>query len=199
MTLSDGDILWELAQSEALRKHPIKDLTHLPLIEPFDANNLQPASVDLTLAEEFLHYPYEQPLGISEAIRLDQVKENPPKMMAVKGCVLIPPQGFVLGRTEERVNIPDYMVASVEGKSSLARLGLFVHITAGFVDPGFRGTITLEFFNGSPRYIELVSGIRICQIAFERLIHAARRPYGSPGLGSKYQDQENTTPSKYQG
>lgn len=197
MTLCDHEIIrrWTASQIKA---DWLPDL--LPLIDPFRKENLQPASVDLTLADEFLTYPESEIMSYSNVIRLDQVKEKPVKMDRVnQKRLVVPPRGFALGRTEEWVNIPDDMVANVEGKSSLARLGIFVHITAGFIDPGFRGTITLEFFNGSPRYVELVAGIRICQIAFERMAHRAARPYGSIELGSKYQDQDKTTESRYEG
>lgn len=193
MTLSDYEIVeWCTPLPEGIPS------TRQPMIEPFIKENLQPASVDLTLAREFLRYPW-RPDDV-DPILLDQVKKHPVEMDKIEAdSVMIPPMGFMLGRTQEWVNIPANMVASVEGKSSLARLGIFVHVTAGFIDPGFRGTITLEFFNASPRYIGLVAGIHICQIAFTRMSRDAMRPYGSPGLGSKYQNQSNTTSSRYQG
>ena len=110
---------------------------------------------------------------------------------------VIHPGEFALGRTEEYVEIPDDVVARIEGKSSLGRLGLIVHATAGFVDPGFKGTLTLEITNLTRVPIKLYVGIAIAQLSFMALDAPAERPYGSPELGSHYQGQTAATESRY--
>jgi dCTP deaminase len=109
----------------------------------------------------------------------------------------IHPGEFALGRTLERVELPDDVVARIEGKSSLGRLGLIVHATAGFVDPGFRGTLTLEITNLTRVPIKLYAGLLIAQLSFMTLDAPAERPYGSEALGSHYQGQVAATESRY--
>ncbi|MFQ5861379.1 MAG: dCTP deaminase, partial [Dehalococcoidia bacterium] len=109
---------------------------------------------------------------------------------------IVQPGTFVLGTTQESVTLPDDIVARVDGKSSLGRLGLLVHATAGYVDPGWTGKLTLELSNQSQMPIALYHGMKIAQISFLRLSTAVQRPYGSPGLGSKYQGQTGPTPSR---
>jgi dCTP deaminase len=109
----------------------------------------------------------------------------------------IHPGEFVLGRTLEQVRIPDDVVARIEGKSSLGRLGLIVHATAGFVDPGFEGTLTLEITNLTRVPIKLYAGLLIAQLSFMALDRAAEHPYGSAALGSHYQGQVAATESRY--
>ena len=96
---------------------------------------------------------------------------------------------FILGVTLEHVSVPDYLVARIEGRSSLARLGLIVHTTAGYVDPGWDGRLTLELVNLNEEPIALKAGMSIAQLSVERLESPAERPYGSPGLGSKYRGE----------
>jgi dCTP deaminase len=103
----------------------------------------------------------------------------------------------VLGQTLEWVELPDDLVARLEGKSSLGRLGLLIHSTAGYVDPGWRGNLTLELSNVANLPIALYSGMRIGQISFFRMSSPVDRPYGSPELGSKYQGQSEPTASAY--
>lgn len=93
----------------------------------------------------------------------------------------------------ERVNLPDNIVAVVNGRSTLGRLGVTVHVTAGYVDPGFQGTITLEIFNCGPSRIMLFPGDRVAQLVFDKLSTPARRPYGSEGSNNKYQNQSRVT------
>ena len=112
---------------------------------------------------------------------------------------VIHPGEFVLGSTEEYVELPDDLVARIEGKSSLGRLGLIVHATAGFVDPGFRGTLTLEITNLTRVPIKLWAGKPIAQLSFMTLDEAAERPYGHPELGSHYHGQVEATESRYEG
>ena len=110
--------------------------------------------------------------------------------------IRVQPGSFVLAGTIETIALPDDIVARVDGKSSLGRLGLLVHATAGYVGPGFRGRLTLELSNQSQMPIALYYGMKIAQLSFHRLSTPAERPYGSPGLGSKYQGQEEATPSR---
>src|ERR1035437_1385778 len=168
MILSDGDIR---------RRHEA-----FPLISPFVADNVQPASVDLTLDKVFLVPDCPHPLTTiwDDGIDLNDIPGTASERYTktTQDAYALAPHTFVLGSTAEWVDIPSDLVASVEGKSSLARLGLFVHVTAGFIDPGFRGKITLELANFNERVIILRSGLRICQIAFSLLLNSAERPYG---------------------
>ncbi len=109
---------------------------------------------------------------------------------------ILQPHTFCLGGTIEEVRLPEDIVARVDGKSSLGRLGLLVHATAGYVDPGWTGRLTLELSNQSAMPIALYYGMRIAQISFFTLTTPVERPYGSPGLGSKYQGQTGPTPSR---
>ena len=101
------------------------------------------------------------------------------------------------GSTLERVTLPDDLVARFEGKSSLGRLGLLIHSTAGFIDPGWDGHVTLELSNVANLPITIYPGMKIGQLSFVQLTEAAERPYGSEGIGSKYQGQRGPTPSRY--
>lgn len=146
-------------------------------ISPYPKSEaIQPASVDLRLSDDF------RTIGGN---------------LFEPGDFPLKPTSFVLGSTIEQVTVPNNMVARVEGKSSLARMGILVHVTAGFIDPGFSGRITLEFANLSTEVFNLVRGMYICQISFETLDRPALRPYGSEGLGSSYQNQTGTRESKY--
>ena len=107
------------------------------------------------------------------------------------------PGEFVLASTLESITLPDDLVGRLEGKSSLGRIGLLIHSTAGYVDPGWEGHLTLELSNVAKLPITLYYGMRIGQISFLRLTSAADNPYGSAGLGSKYQGQVEPTPSRY--
>jgi dCTP deaminase len=172
-------------------------------IDPFDDSQIQPASVDLTLSNEFMTYekrPEVSNLGLTStyAIDIDRAKEvRPIRYLASEWR--LDPHELVLCSTREYVDIPDDIQAQVHGKSSLGRLGLLVHVTAGFIDPGFKGKITLEMYNLNNRPIILRKGKPICQISFMSLTSAAEFPYGHEKLNSKYQDQKNVTGSKYAG
>src|SRR3954467_4935497 len=166
-------------------------------IEPFDEAMIQPASVDLKLGPSFRVFHNfrvesidlaDPPQGLTEHV---EIAEDDP--------FVIHPGEFVLGRTAEHVEIPDDVVARIEGKSSLGRLGLIVHATAGFVDPGFRGTLTLEITNFNSVPIVLRPGLPIAQLSFMTLDRAAERPYGHPELGSHYHGQVDATESRYEG
>jgi dCTP deaminase len=110
---------------------------------------------------------------------------------------MLHPGEFVLGSTLERLAVPDFLVASIEGKSSLARLGLLIHSTAGWIDPGFDGHITLELANVATLPITLYPNMKIGQISFVQMTTPADQPYGKGASGSKYQGQRGPTPSRY--
>jgi dCTP deaminase len=163
-------------------------------IAPLDADAIQPASVDLRLDRSFRVFrstarPFvdvREP--VDDLTDLVEIAEGEP--------FVIQPASFCLGSTVETITLPDDLVARVDGKSSLGRLGLLVHATAGYVDPGWSGRLTLELSNQSQMPIALYYGMRIAQISFLRLTTPVDRPYGSPGLGSKYQGQTGPTASR---
>lgn len=166
-------------------------------VEPFEDTMVQPASIDLRLGPSFRVFHNHRvrvidladpPRDLTEHVELG---EGEP--------FVIHPGEFVLGRTQEWVELPDDLVARIEGKSSLGRLGLIVHATAGFVDPGFRGTLTLEITNLTRVPIVLWPGKPIAQLSFMTLDRPAERPYGHPDLGSHYAGQVDATESRYEG
>jgi dCTP deaminase len=164
-------------------------------IEPWDPALVQPASVDLRLGDSFRVFHNHR----VTAIDLRTPPENLTEEVVVgdEQPFAIHPGEFVLGRTLEHVRIPDDVVARIEGKSSLGRLGLIVHATAGFVDPGFVGTLTLEITNLTRVPIMLYPGLLIAQLSFMALDAPAQHPYGSEALGSHYQGQVAATESRY--
>ena len=166
-------------------------------IDPWDPARIQPASVDLRLGDSFRVFNNHK----VTAIDLRQPPENLTEEVIVPEgeAFVIHPGEFCLARTLEWVEIPDDIVARIEGKSSLGRLGLIVHATAGFCDPGWKGTLTLELNNLTRIPIKLWPGLLIAQLSFMTLDSAAERPYGSDGLGSHYQGQRAATASRYQG
>jgi dCTP deaminase len=166
-------------------------------IDPWDAGMVQPASVDLRLGPSFRVFHNFR----VESIDLSKPPTNLTEHVQVGSdeSFVIHPGEFVLGRTEEWVELPDDLVARIEGKSSLGRLGLIVHATAGFVDPGFKGTLTLEITNLTRVPIVLWPGKPIAQLSFMTLDRPAERPYGHPDLGSHYAGQVDATESRYEG
>ena len=164
-------------------------------IDPWDPGLVQPASVDLRLGDSFRVFPNHR----TAAIDLRELPANLTEEVVVPEgeSFVIHPGEFCLGRTLEWVELPDDIVARIEGKSSLGRLGLIVHATAGFCDPGWRGTLTLELNNLTRVPIILHPGLQIAQLSFMSLDRPAQRPYGSPGLGSHYQGQRAATASRY--
>lgn len=164
-------------------------------IDPYVEDNVQPASIDLRLGREFRWFG--DVVGAQHVIdpREQQEMRTSDTFTEDDAFVLLPGQ-FALGTTIERVRLSASIVGRLEGKSSLGRLGLTVHSTAGFFDPGFEGTATLEFFNMTNSPIRLIPGMKVCQMSFHRMTTPAERPYGSKGLGSKYQGQDGTVPSK---
>ncbi len=157
------------------------------VIQPLPTSEqVQPASIDLRLGNEFL-----QPIQTEEVI---DIKNNSPKYERITGnAIILPPKDFILATTEEYVEIPADLTARVEGRSSVGRLGITIHITAGFIDAGFKGKITLEIANLSNNSIILYQGMRICQLVFEELKNTPKRIYGE--AGNKYQNQEGVTGS----
>ena len=157
------------------------------IIEPLDEVQIQPSSVDLRLGNEFLIYPDEiEILDVKNPDLGNQLK----KVVADEEGFIIQPKHFILATTREYIKLPDYLTAFVEGRSSLGRLGLFIE-NAGWVDAGFEGNITLEFYNANSRPLKIYPGMRICQLVFARMETPAEKPYRG-----KYQGQRGTTASR---
>ena len=164
------------------------------IIDPLGENAIQPASVDVHLDRGFLVFrnsrlPYiDIRKGAEELTERVEITDDVP--------FILYPGEFVLGSTLENIGLPNDLVARVEGKSSLGRLGLLIHSTAGYVDPGFKGHLTLELSNVANLPITLYFGMKIGQLSYVRLTSEAEFPYGSPELGSKYQGQTDATASR---
>ena len=183
MVLSDRTIKEELARKRIV-------------IEPLDPSCIQPASVDVHLDRRLLVFKtWRSPFyvdvkqchdDLNEAVEIED--EQP---------FLLPPGEFVLGSTIENITLPDDIVGRLEGKSSLGRIGLLIHSTAGYVDPGWQGHLTLELSNVAKLPVTLYYGMKIGQMSFVRLTAPAERLYGDESLGSKYQGQTEATASKY--
>ncbi len=182
MVLSDRDIRAEIAAGRIV-------------IDPYTADAVQPSSVDLHLDRRFRvfnnsRYPY-----------IDVRQEQPEltELVEISGddAFILHPGEFVLGSTLERVQLPDDLVARLEGKSSLGRLGLLIHSTAGYVDPGWEGNLTLELSNVANLPITLYDGMKIGQISFQRLSSPVEVGYGDARIGSKYRGQTDPTASRY--
>jgi dCTP deaminase len=162
-------------------------------VDPFDPACVQPSSIDLHVDAQFRvfansRYPYiDVKRDMPDLTELVEVPDDEP--------FILHPGEFVLGSTLERVKIPDDLVARLEGKSSLGRLGLLIHSTAGYVDPGWDGYLTLELSNVANLPITLYPAMKIGQISFFRLTSPAETPYGS--AGNKYQGQRGPTPSRF--
>ena len=182
MLLSDRDILAEI---EAKRI----------VLEPYDASLLQPSSIDFRLDRYFRvfenhRYPHIDPAADqSDLTRMVEPQGEEP--------FILHPGEFVLGSTYEVVGLPDDVAARVEGKSSLGRLGLLIHSTAGYVDPGWEGTLTLELSNVANLPIKLYDGMKIGQISFQRLSSPVEIAYGDARIGSRYLGQTDPTASRY--
>jgi dCTP deaminase len=163
-------------------------------IEPYDASLLQPSSLDVRVDRYFRvfrnsRYPFID-------VKLEQ--EDLTEMVEIDAePFILHPGEFVLGSTLERVKLPDDLVARLEGKSSLGRLGLLIHSTAGFIDPGWDGHVTLELSNVANLPITIYYGMKIGQLSFVQMTEPTSTPYGAAGLGSKYQGQKGPTPSRY--
>jgi dCTP deaminase len=164
-------------------------------IEPYEAELLQPSSVDVRVDRFFrvFHNARYPSIDVKEPMEeLTELVE-----VAEEGPFILHPGEFVLGSTLERIRLPDDLVARLEGKSSLGRLGLLIHSTAGFIDPGWDGHVTLELSNVANLPITIYYGMKIGQLSFVQLTEPAETPYGADALGSKYQGQAGPTPSRY--
>ena len=165
------------------------------IIEPLMEGGVQPSSVDLRVDRYFRVFrndttPYIDPkLPQEDLTEIVEVKDG--------DAFILHPGEFVLGSTYERVALPNDLVARLEGKSSLGRLGLLIHSTAGFVDAGWDGHLTLELSNVATLPIALYPRMKIGQISFFEMTTPAEHPYGSQQKGSKYQGQRGPTPSRY--
>ncbi|MHB8262258.1 MAG: dCTP deaminase [Acidimicrobiales bacterium] len=164
-------------------------------IEPFSEADIQPSSVDLHVDRHFRLFRNHS-IGV---IDVRESQEDLTELVSVgeDGPLILHPGEFILGSTLERVKIPDDLVARLEGKSSLGRLGLLIHSTAGFVDAGWDGHLTLELSNVANLPITVYPGMAIGQISFLRMTTPAEHPYGSSAVRSKYQGQWGPTPSRY--
>ena len=181
MLLSDRDLLIEIDNKRVA-------------VEPFDVEMIQPSSIDVRLDRMFRvfenhKYPHIDPsIEQEDLTRLVEPEGDNP--------FILHPGEFVLGSTLEVVSLPDDLAGRLEGKSSLGRLGLLTHSTAGFIDPGFSGHITLELSNVATLPIKLFPGMKIGQLCIFRLSSPADHPYGSDKYGSRYQGQRGPTASR---
>ncbi len=178
MILSDTDIIKEI------KKGHVK-------IEPFIEERVQPASIDLTLKNSFRVFSHQHSALIDPKEAINSYTEEV-KIEAGKPFIIHPGE-FVLGSTQETVEIPTDMVARIEGKSSLGRLGVIIHATAGFVDPGFKGNLTLEISNVGKIPVALYPDMRIAQLSLMYLSSPATHPYG---VKNNYQGQTGATESR---
>ena len=181
MLLSDRDVKVELAAGRVV-------------IEPYDADLIQPSSIDVRLDRYFRVFNNQRYTHIDPAIQQDDLTElvEPPG----DDPFVLHPGEFVLGSTLEIVTLPNDLAGRLEGKSSLGRLGLLTHSTAGFIDPGFTGHITLELSNVANLPMTLWPGMKIGQLCLFRLSSPTEHPYGSAIYGSRYQGQRGPTPSR---
>jgi dCTP deaminase len=176
MVLSDRNILRRIENGSIV-------------VDPFEEENIEPASLDLRLGNDFKvveeDFMGRVDVGADtiDGLSYEEVEEQ----------IMVYPEQFVLATTKEKISLPSDVVAEVLGRSSLGRLGISVHQTAGFIDPGFEGQITLEISNHGPAPVTLREGARICQIVFSKLLSPAMEPYGHEG--SQYQNQSGATPS----
>ena len=182
MILSDRSIREELASGRVV-------------VDPLGDGCVQPSSVDLHVDRYFRVFRNHS----QRVIDVKEDQEDLSELVEVleDDALILHPGELVLGATLERIVLPDDLVGRLEGKSSLGRLGLLIHSTAGFVDPGFDGYLTLELSNVANLPITVYPSMKIGQISFLRMTTPAEHPYGSKALGSKYQHQRGPTPSRY--
>jgi dCTP deaminase len=164
-------------------------------IDPYDESMVQPSSIDVRLDRYFRVFENHRYPHIDPAV--EQVDLT--RLVEPEGdeAFILHPGEFVLASTYETITLPDNLASRLEGKSSLGRLGLLIHSTAGFIDPGWDGHVTLELSNVANLPITIYHGMKIGQLSFVQLSEPAEKPYGSGGLGSKYQGQKGPTPSRY--
>ena len=181
MLLSDRDIAAEIDSGRVK-------------VEPFEPKMIQPSSVDVRLDRFFRVFENHKYSVIDPSIEQSELTRE----VAVTGDdhFILHPGEFVLASTYEVITLPDDIAGRLEGKSSLGRLGLLTHSTAGFIDPGFSGHITLELSNVANLPVKLFPGMKIGQLCLIRLSSPAQHPYGSAVYGSRYQGQRGPTPSK---
>lgn len=181
MLLSDRDILAEIEAGRVA-------------LDPYEPTMIQPSSIDVRLDKFFRVFDNHKYPAIDPSVeqpdltRLVEVEADRP--------FVLHPGEFVLGATYESVTLPDDIAARLEGKSSLGRLGLLTHSTAGFIDPGFEGNVTLELSNTATLPINLWPGMKVGQLCFFRLTSPAENPYGSAKYGSRYRGQRGPTASR---
>jgi dCTP deaminase len=181
MLLSDRDLRAEIAAGRVV-------------LDPYDEALVQPSSIDVRLDRYFRIFENHRYSHIDPAVQQDELT----KLLEPDGDdpFILHPGEFVLGSTLEVVTLPDDVAGRLEGKSSLGRLGLLTHSTAGFIDPGFTGHVTLELSNVANLPIKLWPGMKIGQLCLFRLSSPAERPYGAGATGSRYQGQRGPTPSR---
>ena len=181
MLLSDRDIAAEIDAGRVK-------------VEPFEPKMIQPSSVDVRLDRFFRVFENHKYSVIDPSIEQSELTRE----VAVTGGehFILHPGEFVLASTYEVITLPDDIAGRLEGKSSLGRLGFLTHSTAGFIDPGFSGHITLELSNVANLPVKLFPGMKIGQLCLIKLSSPAQHPYGSAVYGSRYQGQRGPTPSK---
>ena len=165
------------------------------VIDPLDEACIQPSSIDVKLDRYFRVFR-NHTAGVID-VKQDMRDLTEPVDIPEDGVFMLHPGEFVLGSTVERLTVPDDLVARIEGKSSLGRLGLLIHSTAGFIDAGFDGHVTLELANVANLPITLYPRMKIGQISFLQMTTPAEHPYGKGAAGSKYQGQRGPTASRY--
>jgi dCTP deaminase len=181
MLLSDRDIAAEIKAGRVQ-------------VDPFDPKMIQPSSVDVRLDRFFRVFENHRYEVIDPSIEQSELTRE--VAVAPEDFFILHPGEFVLASTYEVITLPDDIAGRLEGKSSLGRLGLLTHSTAGFIDPGFSGHITLELSNVANLPVKLYPGMKIGQLCLIKLSSAAEHPYGSAVYGSRYQGQRGPTPSK---
>jgi dCTP deaminase len=181
MLLSDRDIAAEIKNGRVK-------------VEPFEAKMIQPSSVDVRLDRFFRVFENHRYEVIDPSIEQSELTRE--VAVAPTEFFILHPGEFVLASTYEVITLPDDIAGRLEGKSSLGRLGLLTHSTAGFIDPGFSGHITLELSNVANLPVKLYPGMKIGQLCLIKLSSPAEHPYGSAIYGSRYQGQRGPTPSK---
>ena len=181
MLLSDRDIKEQISQKRVG-------------VEPFDPAMVQPSSVDVRLDRFFRVFENHRYSEIDPSVEQPELTRE--LEVAADEHFILHPREFVLASTYEVITLPDDIAGRLEGKSSLGRLGLLTHSTAGFIDPGFSGHITLELSNVANLPVKLFPGMKIGQLCLIKLSSPAEHPYGSAVYGSRYQGQRGPTPSK---
>jgi dCTP deaminase len=185
MILSDGDI------KKALEVGKIT-------IEDFDLNRLQPSSYDVLLGDTIIKYNDIKLKGEFIDTRNKQYKDVEENTINITdGGYILKPGEFILAVTNERIGVDESMCYVLDGKSSLGRLGIFVHVTAGFIDPGNNLRVTLEIYNATNKAVKLYHKMPIGQVRFMQLSNPAERAYGHPDLNSKYKDSSTVQMSRY--